>query len=219
MPKEAKASQVKAPYSELQEDSSFIKVFISTFSTVFLVELGDKTQIATLLLSAQSGKPLLIFIGSSTALICSSLVGVLIGRWIAQSLPPQRFKVAAGLLMLALGTWLCIQTSIPLATGESVGGTEITLISTFTTVFLAELGDKTQIATVAISGSSNRTLAVFIGSSSALVLASILGVIAGGSIAAILPGTLLKVIASIGLIVIGIKLLWPDSASQFDLKS
>ena len=49
------------------------------------------------------------------------------------------------------------------------------LLSTFATVFLAELGDKTQLATVAISGTSNRPLAVFIGSSSALVLASLIG--------------------------------------------
>ena len=49
------------------------------------------------------------------------------------------------------------------------------LISTFVTVFLAELGDKTQLATVAISGTSDRPLAVFIGSSSALVLASLIG--------------------------------------------
>ena len=55
------------------------------------------------------------------------------------------------------------------------------LISTFVTVFLAELGDKTQLATVAISGTSDRPLAVFIGSSSALVLASLIGALAGGS--------------------------------------
>ena len=56
------------------------------------------------------------------------------------------------------------------------------LISTFVTVFLAELGDKTQLATVAISGTSDRPLAVFIGSSSALVLASLIGALAGGSV-------------------------------------
>ena len=59
--------------------------------------------------------------------------------------------------------------------------------SIFLTIFLAELGDKTQIATLAISGSSQRPLAVFIGSSFALVLASLLGVLLGGSIAKIIP--------------------------------
>ena len=62
------------------------------------------------------------------------------------------------------------------------------LLSTFFTVFLAELGDKTQLATVAISGTSNRPLAVFIGSSSALVIASLIGALAGGSMANVVPG-------------------------------
>ena len=83
------------------------------------------------------------------------------------------------------------------------------LLSTFLTVFLAELGDKTQLATVAISGTSNRPLAVFIGSSSALVLASLIGAIAGGSMANVVPAEVLQLIASVGFLVIGLRLLWP----------
>lgn len=83
------------------------------------------------------------------------------------------------------------------------------LISTFVTVFLAELGDKTQLATVAISGTSNRPLAVFLGSSSALVVASLIGAIAGGSMAKLVPADLLQLLASLGFLVIGLRLLWP----------
>lgn len=83
------------------------------------------------------------------------------------------------------------------------------LLSTFLTVFLAELGDKTQLATVAISGTSNRPLAVFIGSSSALVLASLIGAIAGGSMANVVPAEVLQLVASVGFLVIGLRLLWP----------
>ena len=83
------------------------------------------------------------------------------------------------------------------------------LISTFTTVFLAELGDKTQLATLAISGSSNRPFAVFLGSSMALVLASFIGATAGGSIATLIPGNVLKLLASLGLLIVGLKILWP----------
>jgi putative Ca2+/H+ antiporter (TMEM165/GDT1 family) len=83
------------------------------------------------------------------------------------------------------------------------------LLSTFITVFLAELGDKTQLATVAISGTSNRPVAVFIGSASALVLASLIGAIAGGSMASVIPADLLQLLASIGFLVIGLRLLWP----------
>jgi len=84
----------------------FSAVLVTTFTTVFLAELGDKTQLATLLLSAQSGEPWLVFGGAALALICSSLVGVLVGRWLSKVMPPERLEQMAGLLMLGLGLWL-----------------------------------------------------------------------------------------------------------------
>ena len=80
------------------------------------------------------------------------------------------------------------------------------LPSTFLTVFIAELGDKTQLATLTISGTSNKPLAVFLGSSSALVFASLLGALTGGSISSFLPEVVLKSIASITFFIIGIRL-------------
>ena len=80
------------------------------------------------------------------------------------------------------------------------------LLSTFITIFIAELGDKTQLATLTMSGTSNKPLAVFLGSSSALVLASLVGALAGGSISNFVPEIILKSIASITFFIIGIKL-------------
>ena len=94
------------------------------------------------------------------------------------------------------------------------------LISTFLTVFLAELGDKTQLATVALSGTSDRPLAVFLGSSSALVLASLLGAIAGGSIASLIPTEWLQLVAAVGFLIIGSQLLLrrnSDGSAEDDL--
>jgi Ca2+/H+ antiporter, TMEM165/GDT1 family len=81
------------------------------------------------------------------------------------------------------------------------------LASTFITVFLAELGDKTQLAIVSISGTSNRPLAVFAGSSLALVLASLLGAAAGGSLSAVIPTNALQLAASVGFLVLGVRLI------------
>ena len=81
------------------------------------------------------------------------------------------------------------------------------LLSTFLTVFIAELGDKTQLATLTISGTSSRPLAVFLGSSSALVLASLLGALTGGSFSTFLPEVFLKSLASLTFLIIGIRLL------------
>ena len=81
------------------------------------------------------------------------------------------------------------------------------LLSTFLTVFVAELGDKTQLATLTISGTSNKPFAVFLGSSSALVLASLLGALTGGSISSFLPEVILKSIASLTFFIIGMRLV------------
>ena len=76
------------------------------------------------------------------------------------------------------------------------------LLSTFLTVFVAELGDKTQLATLTISGTSNKPLAVFLGSSSALVLASLIGALTGGSFSSFLPEAVLKSVSSLKFLII-----------------
>lgn len=90
-------------------------VFVTTAVTVFLAELGDKTQLAALLLSAQSGQPTVVFLGASLALISSSLVGVLLGRWLSTVMGPRQLERAAGVLMVALGLWMGRQAVLHLA--------------------------------------------------------------------------------------------------------
>lgn len=81
----------------------------------------------------------------------------------------------------------------------------------FITVFLAEIGDKSQLAAIALSGSSKSPRAVFLGSIAALLLASFLGVVAGEGASALLPTRLVKAIAAIGFALIAVRLLWPES--------
>ncbi len=81
------------------------------------------------------------------------------------------------------------------------------LASTFATVFVAELGDKTQLAIVSISGSSSRPGAVFAGSAAALVLASLLGAAAGGSLSSVISTDILQLAASLGFLIIGGRLI------------
>ena len=80
------------------------------------------------------------------------------------------------------------------------------LFTTFVTVFLAEMGDKTQLTTISLSSTTNKPLAVFIGSSLALILATLLGALAGGSIANLIPAFLLKLLSGIVFLAIGINL-------------
>ena len=81
------------------------------------------------------------------------------------------------------------------------------LLTTFITIFLAEMGDKTQLTTITLSSTTNKPLAVFLGSSIALVLATLLGALAGGSIANLIPAFLLKQLSGIVFLIIGINIL------------
>ena len=90
-------------------DRSFISVLLTTFTTIFIAEIGDKTQVATLLLSAESGRPLYVFIGASIALILSSLIGVLVGKWLSAKVSPDVFNISAGTIMIVIALVLFVQ--------------------------------------------------------------------------------------------------------------
>ncbi len=80
----------------------FWPVFSSTFVTIFFAEMGDKTQLATLLISAESQSPWVVFAGSAIALITTSLLGVLIGYWLARRLSPKTLDLSVALLLLVI---------------------------------------------------------------------------------------------------------------------
>lgn len=89
-----------------KKSESPLAVFITTFITIFLAEIGDKTQMATLLMSAESHSPWLVFIGAAAALITTSLLGVLLGSWIASKLSPKTVEKSAGVLLLLIAIML-----------------------------------------------------------------------------------------------------------------
>ena len=84
----------------------------------------------------------------------------------------------------------------------------------FVTVFLAEIGDKSLLAAIALGGKSQFPRAVFLGSVAALLLTSFLGVVAGEGVAQVLPARLLKAVAAIGFALIALRLLWIDSDEE-----
>ena len=106
-------SKIEADHEDkdIPKKDGFGTVFFVTFTTVFIAEIGDKTQLATLLLSAQSGEPYIVFIGAALALILSSLVGVLVGQWLSSILPPEKFEQLAGVMMICLSGWLVFQVT------------------------------------------------------------------------------------------------------------
>ncbi|MBD1873265.1 TMEM165/GDT1 family protein [Nodosilinea sp. FACHB-131] len=95
------ATAVEAKPSTLSR-AAFWRVFGSTFITIFLAELGDKTQVTTLLMSAQSQAPWIVFLGAGTALISTSLIGVLLGQWLARRVSPATLDTAAGTMLIGI---------------------------------------------------------------------------------------------------------------------
>lgn len=89
-----------------QKQQSPLVVFGTTFVTIFLAEIGDKTQLSTLLMSAESHSPWVVFIGSAAALITTSLLGVLLGSWIATRLSPKTVEKSAGVMLLVISLML-----------------------------------------------------------------------------------------------------------------
>ena len=102
------AQVIQPPETHAQDTSSQsgLQVFASTFVTLFLAELGDKTQVTTLLMSAESHKPWTVFAGAGSALIATSLLGVLLGRWLAQRLSPKTLETGAGITLLIIAAGL-----------------------------------------------------------------------------------------------------------------
>lgn len=90
------ASQARTPWRE----------FVTAFITIFLAELGDKTQLATLLITAESQSPWVVFAGAAAALVTTSFLGVLLGRWLASRLAPGVLQTATGASLLVIAVLL-----------------------------------------------------------------------------------------------------------------
>jgi len=83
-----------------------LQVFLSTFFTIFLAEVGDKTQLTVLLMSAESGSPWTVFLGAGSALVATSLCGVLLGRWLSTRVSPKVLEKSAAVLLLGIAALL-----------------------------------------------------------------------------------------------------------------
>jgi putative Ca2+/H+ antiporter (TMEM165/GDT1 family) len=89
-----------------KQKPGMLREFLTAFITIFLAEIGDKTQLATLLMTAESKSPWIVFAGAAAALLTTSLLGVLIGRWLARRLSEETLKTATGAGMLIIAVLL-----------------------------------------------------------------------------------------------------------------
>lgn len=79
---------------------------LSTFGLIFLAEIGDKTQLATISMVARSGAPASVFVGASAALVSVTLIGVLLGGAVTRVVSPATLSRIAGAAFIAMGVWM-----------------------------------------------------------------------------------------------------------------
>ncbi len=84
------------------------KVFLTTFGTIFLAELGDKTQLATIMMTSKTKLPLSVFMGASLALCLVTMAGVLFGEGLIAVIPQNILKKVAALAFIAIGIWMLV---------------------------------------------------------------------------------------------------------------
>lgn len=87
-------------------DPGAVAVLGSTFVTIFFAEVGDKTQLAVLLMSAESEKPWVVFAGAACALIATSLLGVMLGKWLSTRVSPKTLERSAAVVLLFISATL-----------------------------------------------------------------------------------------------------------------
>jgi putative Ca2+/H+ antiporter (TMEM165/GDT1 family) len=90
---------------------SLLRLFLTTFGAVFVAELGDKTQLATMALSGDAGSGharLIVFFGAALALVMTSAIGVLAGGVLSRLVSPSTIQRAAGALFVVLGAWMLV---------------------------------------------------------------------------------------------------------------
>jgi putative Ca2+/H+ antiporter (TMEM165/GDT1 family) len=176
-------------------------LFIST-GVVALAEIGDKTQLLAFILAARFKKPLPIIAGILCATIVNHGLAGAVGAWITASISPEWLRWLLGASFIGMAVWTLIPDKIEdeetqVAHKLGVFG------ATFITFFLAEMGDKTQIATIALAAHYASPLLVVIGTTLGMLIADVPAVFAGDKLAAKIPMKLVHSIAAAIFAVLG----------------
>ncbi|HMM76928.1 MAG TPA: TMEM165/GDT1 family protein [Gammaproteobacteria bacterium] len=181
-------------------------LLVST-GVVALAEIGDKTQLLAFLLAARFRKPLPIVLGILVATLVNHGLAGALGAWITSMLEPQTLRWILGLSFLGMAIWTLIPDEIEkdeTKIAQRLGVFGATLLS----FFLAEMGDKTQIATVAMAAHYATPLLVVIGTTLGMLLADVPAVFVGERLAHRIPMRLVHAIAAAIFVLLGLAALF-----------
>jgi putative Ca2+/H+ antiporter (TMEM165/GDT1 family) len=155
-------------------------VVLSSFTLLFLAEMGDKTQLMAMTL-AHRYRALPVIFGTFAAFLLLNLLAVLVGEGLARVIPRELVLLAAGLLFLlfAYRSWIDADDD---GAELQERGHHWAWVTSFSLIFVAELGDKTQLAMVALAAQSKAIWSVFLGGTLALWAVSLLGIMLGSTV-------------------------------------
>ncbi|HEX4928409.1 MAG TPA: TMEM165/GDT1 family protein [Burkholderiales bacterium] len=172
-----------------------MEAFLVSTGIVALAEMGDKTQLLALILAARFRKPLPIVAGILAATIVNHGLAGALGAWMTSALGPQMLRWLLGLSFLAMAIWTLIPDEIERDEAKAAAHLGV-FGATLVTFFLAEMGDKTQVATVALAAHYGTPLAVVIGTTLGMLIADVPAVFVGERLPAKLPMRLVHGIAA-----------------------
>lgn len=188
----------------------FSALAIST-GVVALAEMGDKTQLLSLMLAARYPKhALAIIAGILIATIANHACAALLGHWLTTLVSPDVMRWILGLSFLGIGLWLLVPDHIDDAAGSKVidRAWQVFLLTTGL-FFLAEMGDKTQIATIVLGARYEDVFSVTIGTTLGMMLANAPAVWVGQKFTKRMPIKLVHAVAAVSFITIGVAtLIW-----------
>ncbi|WAC73884.1 TMEM165/GDT1 family protein [Roseateles sp. SL47] len=183
-----------------------MEAFLISTGLVALAEIGDKTQLLAFILAARFRRPIPIILGILIATLVNHACAGAIGAWITSQVSPQILRWVLGVGFIAMAIWTLIPDKIE---EEETGGRFKlgVLGTTIVAFFLAEMGDKTQIATVALAARFNDLWPVVAGTTLGMMLANVPAVLIGDKLAHKLPVRLVHGIAAVIFAVLGVATL------------
>lgn len=178
-----------------------IQTLLTSAALVLLMELGDKTMLTTMCLSAQYRRPGLVLLATMIALATSSVIAVIVGYILSATLPIEIITYVSGILFIGLGIYtLAKANSEAPDTCDNPG----TLFGMFSLVLLSELGDKSQITILALAAQSTFAIMVFIGSIIGFLIVNSLGAWAGDRVASRIPLRTVKMVVGLVFVLFGV---------------
>lgn len=183
-----------------------MEAFFTSTVAVAIAEVGDKTQLLSLLLVARYRQKWSIIVGIIAATLINHFISAWFGNWFADWLPAQYAGIIIALSFILIGLWVLVPDKID--DDEAQCSCYGALCATFILFFLAEIGDKTQVATIVLGAQYASVFWVTMGTTLGMLIANVPVVLLGEKLMRKVPLNLVRYIAAAVFILIGIATLW-----------